>query len=467
MSRQFDPLTGDVVPVFFGYAIPSVIGILAATSAGIIDGFFIGNFVGADALAAVSIATPAFYLFAAMVFMLAIGGSVMCGKYIGEDNPAAAQSIFSKSLYASVMISTLLVAFGLFFLDSVIRALGANADLHSLVRDYMIVILAAAPLLFIGFTLDFFVRVDNRPVLAALALVFFAVSNVAFNWLFIVQWEWGLKGAAWATALAEAGIVVILGSHLLHPRCTLKLVPVPLRWKNGWDEIFQAAWNGFSEFANEVSVGLITLLFNWVMITRLGVAGVAAFAIVGYLLMFGIEVCYGFSDSLGPTVSKNLGARRPDRITKFTAIAVASSFVVGVLVSALFFFYPESLVSVFLGEGETETESIALSFIAVFWPAFLFNGANIALAAYFTAMHKPLQSATIAISRSLILPGVGLLLLPRFLGDAGVFMAIPVAEGLTLILALWLVAQNRPSYLIAQLPARPDHTDSAVSNAVT
>ena len=183
--------------------------------------------------------------------------------------------------------------------------------------------------------------------------------------------------------------------------------------------------------------------------------------------MFGIEVCYGFSDSLGPTVSKNLGARRPDRITKFTAIAVASSFVVGVLVSALFFFYPESLVSVFLGAGETETESIALSFIAVFWPAFLFNGANIALSAYFTAMHKPLQSATIAISRSLILPGVGLLLLPRFLGDAGVFMAIPVAEGLTLILALWLVAQNRPSYLIAQLPARPDHTDSAVSNAVT
>jgi Na+-driven multidrug efflux pump len=267
-----------------------------------------------------------------------------------------------------------------------------------------------------------------------------------------VQWGWGLKGAAWATALAEAGIVLILSSHLVHPQCTLKLVSVPLRWKNGWDEVFQAGWNGFSEFTNEASIGLVTLLFNWVMITRMGVAGVAAFTIVGYLLMLGIEVSYGFSGSLSPTVSKNLGARRPDRITKFAVTAVVSSFIVGLLVSALFIFVPEVLVSVFLGEGETETEAIALSFIAVFWPAFLFNGVNISLAAYFTAMHKPLQSAIIAISRSLVLPGLGLLLLPTFLGDTGVFVAIPLAEGLTLLMALWLVALNRPSRLVVQLP---------------
>ena len=452
MSRRFDPLTGEVIPVFFHYAIPSVIGILAATSAGIIDGFFIGNFVGADALAAVNISMPAFYLFAAVVFMLAIGGSVMCGKYIGEENIPAAQGIFSKSLYASFVVSSLLVVLGLVFIDTVIRALGANAELHPLVRDYMTIILAAAPLLIIGFTLDFFVRIDNRPVLAASALVFFAVANVALNWLFIVKLGWGLKGAAWATAIAEAGIVLILGSHLFHPQCTLKLIRVPFRWKQGWDEIFRAAWNGFSEFANEVSIGLVTLLFNWVMISRMGVSGVAAFTIVGYLLMLGIEVCYGFSDSLNPTVSKNLGARRADRITRFVTTAVISSVIVGMLVSALFVFFPEFLVSIFLQDDEIETRNIALAFIAVFWPAFLFNGSNIALAAYFTAMHKPAQSATIAVSRSLVMPGLGLLLLPMWLGDLGVFVAVPVAEAVTLLVATLLVWLNRPSRLVAQLP---------------
>ena len=198
-----------------------------------------------------------------------------------------------------------------------------------------------------------------------------------------------------------------------------------------------------------MSIGAVTLLFNWVMITRMGVNGVAAFTIIGYLLMIGIEVCYGFADSLNPTVSKNLGARQPARITRFTVTAVVSAFVVGVLVSALFLLIPETLVSVFLAEGEKETEGIALAFIALFWPAFLFNGVNVTLAAYFTAMHKPLQSAAIAVSRSLVLPVLGLLLLPIWLGDRGVFVAIPVAEALTLVFALLLVSRNTPSRLVA------------------
>ena len=102
MKRKFDPIRGDVIPVFLHYAIPSVIGMLAATSAGLIDGIFIGNFVGAAALAAVNIAMPALYLFAAMVFMLAVGGSVMCGKFIGEGDHQAASHAAVSSLSNSI-----------------------------------------------------------------------------------------------------------------------------------------------------------------------------------------------------------------------------------------------------------------------------------------------------------------------------------------------------------------------------
>ncbi len=451
MSKRFDPITGDVVPVFFHYAVPSIIGILAATSAGVIDGIFIGNFVGASALAAVNISMPAFYLFAAVVFMLAVGGSVMCGKFLGEKDPESASAIFSKTLYAVLAVSGIIVAASLFFLDQVVALLGANEDLHGMVRDYIRIILWASPLLIIGLTLDYFVRVDGRPVLASFALVAFAASNILLDWVFIVLWGWGLKGAAYATALSEAAILLILVTHLFNARCTLRLVPVPMRWKDGWDSVFQAAYNGFSEFANEMSLALITLLFNWVMITRLGVSGVAAFTIIGYLLMIGLEVCYGISDSLQPTVSKNLGARQPDRIVRFTIIAVISSFTIGLVVSALFILYPEVLISIFLAEGEVEAEAIALAFIAVFWPAFLFNGVNITLASYFTALHKPIHSAVIALSRSLVLPAIGVLLLPLWLGDNGIFVAVPVAEALTLVVALILVSLNRPSRIVANL----------------
>jgi len=450
MSKRFDPITGKVMPVFFHYAVPSVLGMLAVTSAGIIDGVFIGNFVGSTALAAVNIAQPIWAIFAALVFMLAVGGSVMCGKFLGENRPEAASDIFTKSMIATVGSGILISGICLLFLDDVVRLLGANEDLHDLVFTYMRIILWFAPILIAALTLDYFVRVDGRPVLASIALFSFAIINIFLNWLLIVVLGWGIAGAAWASAIAEMTILLVLMTHLFSPSCTLRLVAV----KDGWTDVLKAAYNGFSEFANELSIGLIVLLFNWVMISRLGVAGVAAYTIIGYLMMVGLEVSYGISESLQPTVSKNLGARQPGRITQFMLTAVFSNFVVGLLVSTLFVLAPEFLISLFLGDKEIETVGIALEFIAFFWPAFLFNGMNITFASYFTAMHKPLQSAVIAVSRSLLLPVLGLLILPVWLGDRGVYLAIPISEALTFILALVLVSRYRPADFIKLLDER-------------
>ena len=221
MNNKYDPISGKVIPVFFHYAIPSVIGMLAATSAGVIDGIFIGNFVGATALAAI---------------------------------------------------------------------------------------------------------------------------NISLDYLFIVRLGWGIKGAAWATAIAEVCIFFILLSHWFSARCTLQRIPFLECHRDGWKDVLKAAYNGVSEFANEMSIGLITLLFNWVMITRMGVEGVAAFTIVSYMLYIGLEACYGISESLQPTVSKNFGAKQPQRIKLFLLTAVLSCFTVGVLVSGLFLFILKTVI---------------------------------------------------------------------------------------------------------------------------
>jgi putative MATE family efflux protein len=448
MNNKFNPITGNIIPVFFHYAIPSVIGMLAVSSAVIIDGIFVGNFIGANALAAINISMPAFALFAAVVFMLAVGGSVMCGKFIGEGNLEAASAIFSKTVYAVLIITLVVSVFFLLFLDQLVSTLGANEDLHGLVKDYMRIIVFAAPLLVLGLTLDYFVRVDSRPILASGVLIAFAIINISLDYLFIVRLGWGIKGAAWATAIAEGSIFFMLLSHWFSSRCTLKRIPILECHRDGWKDVRKAAYNGFSEFANEMSIGLITLLFNWVMITRLGVEGVAAFTIISYLLYIGLEICYGVSESLQPTVSKNLGARQPQRISRFLLVAVLSCFTIGVLLSGMFLLIPETLIALFLRAGEDHTVEIALTFIALFWPAFLFNGMNITFASYFTSLHKPLQSASIALSRSLVLPVLGLVFLPIWFGDNGVFIAIPVAEAITFVLAIILVNRNRPGDLM-------------------
>ena len=449
MSARQDPITGPVVPVFFHYAIPSVIGMLAVTSAGLIDGVFIGNFVGSTALAAVNIAQPTWAVFAALVFMLAVGGSVMGGKFLGEKNLPAASDIFTKTLVATVGVAAVFSGACLLWLDGLVALLGANEELHQLTRGYMRIILWFAPVLIAALTMDYFVRVDGRPRLAAAALVTFSLTNIVLNWLLIVRLGWGIEGAAWASALAELAIFLVLITHWFSPRCNLRLVKV----SRGWSDVLRAAWNGLSEFTNEVSIGLIVLLFNWVMITRMGVTGVAAYTIVAYLSWVGLEIAYGISETLQPTVSKNLGARQPERIRQFRLTAMGAAFGVGLAVCLLFLLAPAFLVSLFLGEDEDATMAIALEFMALFWPAFLFSGMNITLSSYFTALHRPVQSAAIAITRSLVLPVVGLMVLPQFLGDPGIFLAIPVAEALTFVLALILVKRYPPGEIVQKLDA--------------
>ncbi|EAQ98633.1 MATE family efflux transporter [Congregibacter litoralis] len=435
IDPRYDPVTGSVVATFFRYAVPSVLGMLAVTSAGIIDGIFIGNFVGAKALAAVNLAQPTWAAFTAIVFTLAVGGSVICGRFLGQQDILAASSIFTRTLLASVGAGIITAGADLLFLEDLVRLLGATPEVQPLVTAYMRVVLIFAPVFVAGLTMDYFVRVNGRPVLAASGLVAFAATNIALNTLFIVYLDWGIVGAAWASALAEFAFFFILLSHWFHPRCSLRLTLV----RGQWGDLWSAVWNGFSEFINELSVGLVVLFFNWVMISRQGVEGVAAYTIVTYLMMIGLEVSYGISESLQPMISRNLGAGNPRRIRQFMLTAVAAAFSVGLLVSVLLLALPESMISLFLGPQEQATAVIALVFIGYFWPTFLLNGTNITLASYFTALHRPLPSAVIALSRSLVLPCIGLLLLPRFWGDAGVYLAIPLAELFTFILAIVLV----------------------------
>ncbi|MFK8041551.1 MATE family efflux transporter [Congregibacter sp.] len=440
VDTRYDPAEGPVVATFIRYAVPSVLGMLAVTSAGIIDGVFIGNFVGSSALAAVNLAQPAWAAFAAIVFMLAVGGSVMCGRFLGQGDHAAASSIFTRTLVAAVAVGIAIAGSGLVFLEDLVRLLGATQEVKPLVIAYMRVVLIFAPVFVAALTMDYFVRADGRPVLAAVGLVAFAGTNIALNTLFVVYLDWGIVGAAWASALAEFAIFVILLTHWFHPKCSLKLMLATGRWR----DLLDAAWNGFSEFINELSVGLIVLFFNWVMITRQGVEGVAAYTIITYLMMIGLEVSYGVSESLQPTVSRNLGAGKPERIRKFLLTAVCTVFFVGLLVSTLLVALPQQMIGLFLRSDEQATAVIALIFISYFWPTFLLNGTNITLASYFTALHRPVPSAIIAVSRSLVLPGLGLLLLPLWFGDPGVYLAIPIAELLTLIVAVILVLRVKP-----------------------
>ena len=154
---------------------------------------------------------------------------------------------------------------------------------------------------------------------------------------------------------------------------------------------------------------------------------------------------FGISDSLQPLISKNYGAKRPDRIVKFLTYAFMSVLVSGVSIVALIFVLPNTLAEIFLQSNDVDAINIVLTFSTLIWPLFLFNGVSLVISAYFTAIHKPLPSGSIALCRSLILPVILVYLLPKYFGYTGIYLAIPVAEFLSMVLAIVLFTKLAPN----------------------
>jgi putative MATE family efflux protein len=441
-------LDGPIISTFFKYLIPSVVGMLAMTSASIVDGIFIGNFVGITALAAVNLIMPILALLFGVGLMLSIGGSVRGGKYLGEQNPTAASAIFSKTLVAVVIYGAVVITLGLIFEEFLFSLLGADDYLFPIMGEYYRVILPFILAQLATIALYFFIRLDGYPTLTALALVVGSILNIGLDYFFIAYLEWGLAGAAWATGISQVFPMLVLLTYFLSKKRTLHF---NLKQKQ-WSEVFQAAYNGISEFINEISAGVIAFIFNWMLIHRAGVEGVAAITVVNYLLMLGFMVFFSIGDTSQVMISQNYGARNSKRIKSFLKVAAANSALVSSLCIGVLLMYSEPLIYLFLkDEGSDATVALALQFVGYVWPLFLFVGINMLISGYLTAIHLAFQSAVVALCRSLILPATLMILFYLIFTDYQFVAALAVAEALTFILALAFFMRHKPKRAIAEM----------------
>ncbi|MFT4715329.1 MAG: Na+-driven multidrug efflux pump [Paracoccaceae bacterium] len=441
-------VSGGIVKEFARFVVPSVFGLLAISSASVIDGIFIGNFVGATALASVSLVMPLLALVFGVLLMITLGGTVGAGKNLGEGNPREASNMFSKT---GISVTVVLVAMALIVLvmpEKIAFALGARGATIAMSAQYAWVIAWFFPGFGAAVLFSQFARIDGRPGISFLGLLSITLANVALDFIMVAWLGWGLFGAALATGIAYGVGAIIPLIHFLGPRSNLKLI----RPYGSWFVMIRAAINGFSEFLNEASSGLVVLLFNWVLMSQIGAMGVAAFAVVDYVVYFGILIFYGVSEGIVPLISVNFGARKPDRIFKTLLLGIGFNTAIGAALIALLLLWPDKLIGFFLIGDELEIRALAVEIMSIVWPLFVFTGANIAISAYFTGMHCAKQSSAIALMRALVLP-VGLIyLFQHWFGFMGTFYALPVSEALTFILSIVLLLWRRPQQIIDATP---------------
>lgn len=424
------------------FTAPSILMMIFTSIYSIVDGLFVSNYVGATPFAAVNIVFPFLMILAAIGFMFSTGGSALIAKTLGEKNRFMANQIFSMLVYASIIFGAVVSVIALLVLEPVLAVFGVEGELMVQSLLYGRILLPFIPVFMLQFMFQSFMITAERPKLGMFITVSAGLANMALDALFIVYFEWGIAGAAWATVVGE---IIGGGIPLLYFACPntspLRLV----RTKFYGKALFKSCTNGLSEFLGQISVSIVNILYNYQLLRINGENGVVAFGVISYVNFIFLSVFIGYSIGSNPIVSYHYGAddrKELKSLFKKNVIFIGVSAVVLTLIAEL---SARLLARIFVGFDETLLNMTTYGF-RIYALSFLLAGFNIYASAFFTALNNGIISAIISVVRTLVCECGCVMILPIFFGLNGIWSSIIVAEVIALSVSITLILKFRSRY---------------------
>lgn len=423
------------------FAFPSMVMMVFMGLYTIIDTIFVARFVDTNALSSINIVCPVINIIVGLGTMLATGGSAIVAKKMGSGNTEEARSNFTLIIITGIITGLAITVIGLLFLDKIVWGLGASEILFPYCRDYL-----AIQLIFVIGNImqvlyqNLFVTA-GKPTLGLILSVLAGLANIVFDYIFIVLLHMGIKGAALGTGIGYMIPTVIGTIFFLTGRSELHFC----KPKMDAAVLLKSCSNGASEMVSQLSTAVTTFLFNATMMKLLGEDGVAAITVIIYSQFLLTTLYIGFSMGVAPIISYNYGSENVKQLKKVVRICFCFIWVISVFVFLLSLFAGESIAQIFAENNENVFEITKRGF-SIFSFGFLFSGCNIFASALFTALSNGKVSATISFLRTFGFIMIFLLVLPRFLEVIGVWLAIPIAELLTLMLTIYLIFRHRKYY---------------------
>lgn len=414
------------------FAFPSIIMMIFMSLYTIVDGIFISRFLGSNALSSLNIVFPVINVVIAIATMLGTGGNAIISKYLGEGRGRDARECLTQFTVIGLAVSLLLLVLTQIFLTPLCRALGSTDVLLADCRAYLSVSLLFAPACMLQTLFQSYLVTAGMPALGLFLTIGAGILNAVLDYVLILVFPMGIAGAAIATGIGQSVPAVAGLFYFLLSRKGLHFTRFRLHPK----ELFMACYNGSSEMVTQLSNAVITFLFNLIMLDLAGENGVAAITILlyGQFLFNGFYL--GFSIGISPIVGFQYGAGNRKQLRSIYRTSFLFVLASSVALTVIAVLSSTPLVSVFTRDPETFT--LADAGFRIFAFNFLFSGFNIASSGFFTALSNGRVSAIISFLRTLVFIVLSLLTLPRFFGITGAWLAIPVAEFLTLMLALRL-----------------------------
>ncbi len=427
-TKKLDLGRDSLTKIILKYGIPSILTMWVYSLYTIVDGIFIGKFLGAKEIASVNIVMPFVNFSFALGIMVAVGGGTIIAIRLGENNPKEANRIYSLSTQVFMVLGGLLGSLGIFFPKYMVRILGANDVIADSSASYLFIISFFTLFYLLSYGFEIFIRIEGNPAYSMVCNMAGAVINIVLDYVFIVHFHWGIQGAAFATGMAQLGTALSLWWYLIFRAKKLKFKFTKFDLK----AVGALCFNGSSEFLTEIATGIVIMAFNINIMRMIGEKGVSAFGIIGYISTLVTMTMIGFSQGLQPVISYNYGAEKYDRIKKILKIGIGAVAVLGISFYLTVNYFSYDIISMFVKNDKT-LFALTKEAVNIYSFTYILMGINIIISAYFTAIEDAMISAVLSILRGIIFINTLLYLCPLIFDTKGIWLSAPVNEMITLI----------------------------------
>lgn len=424
------------------FTFPSVIMMVFTSIYGVVDGFFVSNFAGKTSFAAINFIMPVLLILGCIGFMLGTGGSALIAKTMGEGKAKKAQEIFSMIVYVSVLLGIFFAILGFVLLRRIAILLGAEGQMLEDCVLYGRIILPALPFYILQFEFQCLFATAAKPNLGLYITVASGITNMFLDALFVMGFHWGLIGAAAATGISQfVGGVLPLIYFGRENASLLRLV----KCRFDGSALFRTCTNGASELMSNISMSIVSMLYNTQLIKYAGEDGVASYGVLMYVSMIFQAIFIGYSVGAAPVIGYQYGARNHKELKSLLkkSIVLIGSFAVVMCIAGETLGKPLSFL--FVGYDKALL-AMTMHAFAIFSVSFLFSGFTIFGSSFFTALNDGLTSALISFLRTLVFQIAAVLIFPVLWGVDGIWWSIVAAEVMAVTITVVLLVVKRKKY---------------------
>ncbi len=433
MTDQNVFLTKAPARLFLSYLLPSVSATLVTSVYILADTLMIGRGVGPSGLAALNLLLPIFSVFMGTGILFGVGGSVLFSVSRGRGEERLSKEYFTAALLLILGVGIVYILVLAAYFDPITTFLGKNQATRGYVWEYGRFLMAVPQVFLLSAFLQAFVRNDGAPRLAMAGVVAGGILNVILDYVFIFLMDMGMSGAAFATVLGSALTVLVLCTHFLSEKNTLRLIwPETILKKCG-----QIIFHGFSSFLLEESSGVIILLFNRQLLAYVGEQGVTVYGIISNSALVVQSVNNGICQAVQPILAANFGAGFSKRVAAAARYGMITAAVSGIVFTCLGLCFPEGIAGLFV-ELTPEIRAMAKNAVSLYFLSFLFLGINMVAATYFQSVMRPGLAMGICLLRGFVLSSILVMILPALWGVDGIWGVMLITEALTLGICIWL-----------------------------